>query len=158
MAPKYAFEAVIASVFFIVMFLVILIQVFGRTPLYVGPIWTEELARWLWVWMALIGIGTVEHSNAHLRMGFLTELLPRGVQKVIDVGTDVVYLGLALHLVWIAFKSIRRTWNYESVSLPTTDAVLYTSAFVAMIMIVHRVVRRLAGWNGKPTAHEEDAI
>jgi TRAP-type transport system small permease protein len=145
MFGKYVTEAVIGSVIFIVLFFIILWQVFGRTPILTGPVWTEELARWLWVWMALIGIGAVERNNAHLRMGFLTALLPERLQRGLSLLTDVVYLGLAGHLVWIAWTSVLRTWNYESVSLPTTDAVLYASAFVAMILIVHRILRRLCG-------------
>lgn len=155
MFGKYVAEAVVGSVIFIVLFFIILWQVFGRTPILTGPVWTEELARWLWVWMALIGIGAVERRDAHLRMGFLTALLPRGVQRGLNVLTDLVYLGLAGHLIWIAWKSVLRTWNYESVSLPTTDAVLYASAFVAMILIVHRVLRRLYGTLTGPRAEPE---
>lgn len=143
MFRKYAFEASLAAVLFIALFLVILVQIFGRTPLFTGPVWTEELARWIWVWMALIGIGAVERQQAHLRMGFLTAWLPHRVQLVLAMLTDVVYLGIAGHLVWIGWKSILRTWNNESVTLPTTDAVLYASAFVALILIVHRILRRL---------------
>lgn len=159
MPQKLSFEAVISSVIFIVLFFIILWQVFGRTPILTGPVWTEELARWLWVWMALIGIGAVEHNNSHLRMGFLTALLPEKLQRAIDILTDVVYLGLVLHLIWIAYKSVKRTWTYESVSLPTTDAVLYASALVATILIVHRIARRLASnFNpGAETPSSEDS-
>lgn len=143
MKRKYGFEASISSVLFIVLFFVMVLQILGRTPVVTGPVWTEELARWLWVWMALIGIATVERDNAHLRMGFLIEFLPERIQKIWAIFTDLVYIGLAVHLVWIAYKSILRTWNYETVTLPTTDALLYASAFVAMILIVHRVARRL---------------
>ena len=143
MKQKYGFEASISSVLFIVLFFVMVLQILGRTPIVAGPIWTEELARWIWVWMALIGIATVEHNNAHLRMGFLVEFLPIRIQKIWAIITDLVYFGLAIHLIFIAYKSILRTWNNETVTLPTSDAVLYASAFVAMILIVHRIARRL---------------
>ena len=144
MPRKYGFEACIAGALFIVLFLVILLQILGRTPLVRGPVWTEELARWIWVWMALIGIGTVERDRAHLRMGFLVELLPQGVQRAIGMVTDLIYLGLVAHLIWIAWHSVLRTWNNTSVTLPVTDAVLYASALVAMVLVFHRIARRLA--------------
>ncbi len=143
MKRKYGFEATAASVLFIVLFFIMVLQIVGRTNLVVGPIWTEELARWLWVWMALIGIGTVERDDAHLRMGFLMDLLPAIVQKTWAILVDIVYIALASHLVWIAYKTILRTWNNETVTLPTTDAVLYASAFVALVLIVHRIFWRL---------------
>ena len=143
MNRKYGLEASIASVLFIALFFVMILQILGRTPVVTGPVWTEELARWIWVWMALIGIGTVERDSAHLRMGFLIEYLPERVQKIWAIIIDLVYIAIASHLVWIAYKSVLRTWNNETVTLPTTDALLYASAFVAMILIVHRIARRL---------------
>jgi TRAP-type C4-dicarboxylate transport system permease small subunit len=143
MPKKYSFEACIASVLFIILFMVIILQILGRTAIITGPVWTEELARWLWVWMALIGIGAVELEGRHLRMGFIMELLPKKVQSVIAVITDLIYLALVLQLIWIAWKSVMRTWNNTSVTLPVTDAVLYASALVAMGLILHRILRRL---------------
>ena len=156
MKPKYRFEATIAGVLFIVLFFVILLQIVGRVTPVPGPVWTEELARWIWVWMALIAIGSVERENAHLRMGFLVALMPRKAQWVVAVVTDIVYLGLAGHLVWIAYRTVVRTWNNESVSLPTTDALLYASALVAMILIVNRIVRRLVGWDPRAIASDRE--
>ncbi len=153
MTRKYGVEATVASVLFIVLFGVILLQILGRTSLVRGPVWTEELARWIWVWMALIGIGTVERDGAHLRMGFVVELLPKGIQRVIGIATDLLYLALAGHLIWIAWKAVMRTWNNASVTLPMTDGVLYASALFAMILIFLRILQRLGtGW----TAPKED--
>lgn len=148
MKRKYRLEATIASILFIFLFGVILLQILGRTAIVKGPVWTEELARWIWVWMALIGIGTVERDRAHLRMGFLIELLPNGVQRTIGVLVDLLYLGLAGHLILIAWKAVERTWNNASVTLPITDGVLYASALVAMVLIVFRILQRVAtGWS-----------
>ena len=30
--------------------------------------WTEELIRWLWVWMACLGLSEAERYQQHLRM------------------------------------------------------------------------------------------
>ena len=84
---RYAFEGILAAVFLVALFLVVLLQILGRTGIVPGPIWTEELARWLWVWMALIGIGAVERNRAHLRMGFLIELLPGRGQRLVALLT-----------------------------------------------------------------------
>jgi TRAP-type C4-dicarboxylate transport system permease small subunit len=143
-ARRYSLEGTIASLLFIVLFGVLLVQVFGRTPLFVGPVWTEELARWIWVWMAFIAIGEVERQDAQLRMGFIAEALPKGARRWLYTAIDVVYLGIMGHLCVIGFRSILRTWSNESVTLPVSDAALYASAFVASILIIARIARRLA--------------
>lgn len=141
---RYSLEGIIASLLFIILFGVLLIQIFGRTPLFVGPVWTEELARWIWVWMAFIAIGEVERQDAQLRMGFIAEALPAGAKRILYTLIDVVYLGIMVHLCVIGYRSIIRTWSNESVTLPVSDAALYASAFVASVLIVLRIVRRLA--------------
>nr|WP_245398712.1 TRAP transporter small permease [Oceaniglobus trochenteri] len=124
---------------------VVLIQVFGRTPLFRGPVWTEETARWLWVWMAFIGIAEVERQDSQLKMAFLAELLPETGRRILYTLIDLVYLGIVGHLIWIAYKTVLRTWNNVTVTLPTTDAVLYASGLVAAILILHRILRRILG-------------
>ena len=143
MQRKYSPEGIVASVLLIGLFLVVLVQVFGRTPLYVGPIWTEELARWLWVWMAFIGIAEVERTDSQLSMGFVAEALPKRAQVALYTLIDVVYLGIMLNLSVIGYGTILRTWSNETVTLPTSDALLYASAFVASFLILHRIARRI---------------
>lgn len=142
---KYSIEGIVASVIFIVLIGVVLIQVFGRTPLFRGPVWTEEAARWLWVWMAFIGIAEVERKDDQLKMAFLAQLLPDRARRVLYTVIDLIYFGIMCHLVWIGYKTVLRTWDNVTVTLPTTDAVLYASGLVGAILILHRIVRRLLG-------------
>lgn len=142
---RYSPEGIVASVLFIALIGVVLVQVFGRTPLFLGPVWTEEAARWLWVWMAFIAIAEVERQDGQLKMAFLAEMLPEGARRVLYTLIDLVYLGIMGHLCWIGYKTILRTANNVTVTLPTTDALLYASAFVASMLIIFRIVRRLIG-------------
>jgi len=146
---RYSFEGTIASILFIALFGIILVQVLGRTPVLTGPVWTEEAARWLWVWMAFVAIAEAERTDTQLRMGFLADLLPRGIRRVLFTLIDLVYLGIVGHLSWIGYKTVMRTANNISVTLPTTDAVLYGSAFVAFLLVLHRILRRIFGRFGK---------
>lgn len=136
-------ESIAAGLLFIALFAVVLIQVFGRTPLFVGPVWTEELARWIWVWMAFVGIAEVERQDGQLRMAFLADALPARARLALYTVIDLVYLGLTGHLVLIAWRTIQRTARSESVTLPWPDALMYTATFVAFVLIFHRVVRRI---------------
>lgn len=142
---KYSIEGTVASVIFVVLIVVLVIQILGRTPLFVGPVWTEEAARWLWVWMVMIAIAEVERNDGQLRMGFLVEGLRRKARLTILTIIDLVYLGVVVNLIWIGWKTIQRTWSNEAVTLPWTDAVLYASGFVAMVLVANRVIRRVIG-------------
>lgn len=140
---KYSLEGVVASILFLVLIAIVLLQVVGRTPILRGPVWTEEAARWVWVWMAFIAIGEVERVDGQLKMAFLADALPSAARKVLFTLIDLVYLGIMGHLCWIGYQTVLRTSRNISVTLPTSDAVLYASAFVASFLILYRIVRRL---------------
>jgi TRAP-type transport system small permease protein len=149
MQRKYSLEGSVAALLFLVLIGIITVQILGRTPLMKGPVWTEEAARWVWVWMAFLGIAEVERQNAQLRMGFLGAALPRLIRKIVFTIVDLVYLGVMAQLCWIGWTTINRTLGASSVTLPFPNALLYGSAFVAGLLVIHRIVRRiLSGKSG----------
>lgn len=122
---------------------VVLLQVFGRSGLFSAPVWTEELARWIWVWMAFIATGEAERRNVQLRMGVFVEFLLGRSRFVLFTLIDLLYLAITCHLLWIGYKTVMRTWNNEAVTLPFSDAVLYASYPVAAVFIIWRVAVRI---------------
>jgi TRAP-type C4-dicarboxylate transport system permease small subunit len=146
---KYSPEGTIAALLFLVLIGIVAVQILGRTPLLRGPVWTEEAARWVWVWMAFLGIAEVERQNRHLRMGFLGASLPRRIRTVVFTGIDLAYLAVMAQLCWIGWKTVERTLDASAVTLPLPTAALYGSAFVASGLVIHRILRRiLSGRSG----------
>jgi TRAP-type C4-dicarboxylate transport system permease small subunit len=136
-------EGVIAVLLFAALIGVVIVQILGRTPVMTGPVWTEEAARWLWVWMAFIGIAEVERQDQHLRMGFLAEMLPAVVRRVVFTVIDLIWLGVVLHLAWIGWGTVQRTASHAAVSMPVPNAALYAAGAVAFALVAHRIARRI---------------
>jgi TRAP-type C4-dicarboxylate transport system permease small subunit len=126
-----------------VLIAVVLLQVAGRFGYFRPPIWTEELSRWLWVWLAFLAIAEVERTDAHLRVDFLPQMLPRMVRLVVISGIDLIYFAITCHLIWIGYRGVLRSWNNAAVSLPVSDGLLYASYPIAALFIAYRIARRL---------------
>jgi len=146
MTPKrYSPEGVLSTLLLIVLSLVIFLQIAGRLGVFPGQVWTEELIRWLWVWMACLGFCEAERYQQHLRMDMIPTLwsaaLRRVVYRLIDAMTGV----LALYMAWLGCKGVLRTWNDESVTLGVSDAVLYAALPVGALLWAMRLFLRLAG-------------
>lgn len=141
--PKYSLEGIIATVVFAVMIAAVMLQVIGRAGLSDPPIWTEELSRWLWVWMAFLAIGEVERSDTHLKVELIASYLPERIHTVLLQIIDTAYLLVLIDLLWIGIEGVERASDSHAVTLPTTDAVLYASFPVAALFIIYRVVRRM---------------
>lgn len=142
---RYGLEGTLATIVFAVLIVVVTTQITGRLGLFSAPVWTEELSRWLWVWMALVAVGEVERQDGQLKAGFLVERLPERVRRWILTGIDVLWLAAVLQLTWMGVKGVLRTWSNTSVTLPVTDAVLYASFPIAAVFVVYRIVRRILG-------------
>ncbi|MAU19252.1 MAG: TRAP transporter permease DctQ [Martelella sp.] len=147
MKPRsiYSPEGIAATLIFCGLIVVLLIQILGRTPLFNGPIWTEELARWLWVWMAFIGIAEAERTNSQLRMDLFGSMLGTRGRKILFTLIDLAYLGVVLNLVRIGYFTVLRTWRNESVTLPLPDGALYLAALIGLVLVAWRVTFRLIG-------------
>lgn len=140
---KHNVEGRISTVLLCALCLIIFLQILGRFGVFPGQVWTEELTRWLWVWMALIGVATAEAHRQHLKMEIFTAMLPSRLQATMNRVQDWLALAVALYLLWQGYKGVLRTWSNESVTLPVSDAVLYAALPVSMAWWAYRLVQRL---------------
>jgi len=72
-----------------VMGVVLFAQVFFRYVLNAPLIWGEELARYLHVWIALMGIRFGLKYKAHLNISFVYDRLSPRAQQTIDIMVDL---------------------------------------------------------------------
>ena len=142
---RYSPEGIAASAVLIAMVATVFLQVVGRAGLAHPPIWTEELSRWLFVWMVFLGLPEVERKQAHLQVELLPTLMPAKLQMIVSMLIDAVLVLLMGQLVWVGFKTVMRTLHAAAVTMPTSDAVLYAAFPIAGVFIIFRVLQRMAG-------------
>lgn len=90
----------ISVVLILVMFVIIILQVFYRYVLNNSLPWTEEIARFIMVWMVFLGTSMVSKRKLNMSLDFLIKRLPLGVQKPIDILLQI-YL---IFFLFILFK------------------------------------------------------
>lgn len=67
-------------------------QVFGRYALDSAPGWSEELARYLMVWIAMLGSAAVMREHGHINVAVLVDALPPSMRPVLLAVRDAVVL------------------------------------------------------------------
>jgi TRAP-type C4-dicarboxylate transport system permease small subunit len=90
------------------------IQIVSRyTQLIPAYIWTEELSRFLFIWMVMLGamIGIREHS--HFEVDVWPELRPRA-NALLRIVSHVFVLIFALVFVYWGIKFVQFGWYQES--------------------------------------------
>lgn len=90
---------------FIVLIIACVMQVFFRFVLNNSLSWTEELARYCFIWMHMLGASLLIESNGHATVTAVLDLLHGVVRKIVDIvielviffnGTVMLYAGLQL--------------------------------------------------------------
>ena len=65
-------EEYIGGALFIGIFIILVLQVFFRQVLHTPLIWSEELSRLIFVWVAMLGISIGIRKQSHIFIDFYT--------------------------------------------------------------------------------------
>ena len=129
------------------------VMVFGNVVLRYGfnsgITVSEELSRWLFVWMTFLGAIVALRHHGHLGTDSLVSRLPAAGKKLC-LGLSHL---LMLYICWLMFRG---AWAQTVINAGTTSAVmeasmawLYASgvvfAVLAALIIVHEFFRLLTG-------------
>jgi TRAP-type transport system small permease protein len=87
------------------------LQIFSRyTELIPSYIWTEEMARFLFVWMIMIGAMLGIREGRHFEVDVWPRLAPRPA-AALRLVSNLAVLGFALVFVWAGYIFTKFAWN-----------------------------------------------
>ena len=81
----------------------VLIQVISRTFLPKTPSWTEELARYLFIYMVAFGASVAVHKTEFVAVDLVIDFLPKIIRKLIELVINIVLL---LFVTFVLLKSV----------------------------------------------------
>ena len=87
------------------------LQIFSRyTELIPSYIWTEEMARFLFIWMVMIGAMVGIRESSHFDVDVWPQLGPRGT-ALLKIVSSIFVLTFAIVFVWWGWEFTRFAWN-----------------------------------------------
>jgi TRAP-type C4-dicarboxylate transport system permease small subunit len=98
------------------------LQMISRlTGLIPAWIWTEEMARFLFIWMVMLGAMIGVRDATHFEVDVWPDLKPR-INAALHIVSMLFVLAFALIFVWYGFKFVQFGWNQTSelADLPMT--------------------------------------
>lgn len=102
----------------VVMFLTTLYQVVARVVLGISSVWSEELARFLYVCLVFIGAAPLIRDDEHIRVGVLTDRLtgrPQSVMRLVTIFLTIPFIAI---MTWGAWTNTVANWRTYA---PTLD-------------------------------------
>ena len=90
------------------------LQIFSRyTDLIPSYIWTEEMARFLFIWMIMIGAMLGVREGTHFEVDLWPRMPPRAT-ALLNLVSGVFVLVFALVFTWWGIEFTRFAWNRHS--------------------------------------------
>ena len=90
------------------------LQIFSRfTALIPSYIWTEEMARFFFIWMIMIGAMVGIRDGAHFDVDLWPELKPRA-NALLRLISHVFVLVMALVFLWYGINFVQFGWSQNS--------------------------------------------
>jgi TRAP-type C4-dicarboxylate transport system permease small subunit len=122
------------------MILVITIQIISRV-LFDAVSWSEELARYLLVWITFLGATLAWSRGRHIAVSFIADAAPSAVRRLIQLGTLAVSAAFFAIIVVIGIRYMRVQSFQVSASLRIPMAWVYTIMPVsATLMLFYTVI------------------
>lgn len=132
------FEKGILIVALILMVIVTFAQVVARFVLHHPLSWSAEMARYLFVWITLMGASLAITKGSHFGIDVFANCLPVKLRKAVSVLTYVVILSFAVIMIIYGIQVVKFTWIQFSPALHIRMSFPYLAIPVAgVFMIIH---------------------
>lgn len=128
-AVKQVLDKVLAATcvfLFAVLVLTVSWQVFARQVLDDPSGWSEELARYVFVWLGMFGAALVFSERGHIAIDFVVRRFSDGLQRAAAIVVQVAIIAFAvLALVLGGVRISRLTWDQSLTALPAQMGFFY---------------------------------
>ena len=123
------------------------LQIFSRyTSLIPSYIWTEEMARFFFIWMIMIGSMVAIRDGGHFDVDLWPELAPR-TNALLRIVSSVFVLVLALVFIWYGIRFVQFGWDQTSeladLPMPFIFAAWPLAGFTWVVFLGERFLQDL---------------
>ena len=139
-------ENVLLIILFVAVVLIFM-QVVMRYVFQNSLSWSEELGRYLFIWLTWLSTGYAVRKKRHLRIEVITDFLSERGKLILDIITMIVWSGFTIFLInksWgITAMIWRRGQLTAALEMPAafTYAAVPVGATIMLLRLIDEIVR-----------------
>ncbi len=108
-------------------------------------IWTDELSRFLMVWLAVFGWVLASRRRIHVRIRYFQDLLPAPAQRYVEIAIHAALSTLGALVAWYSVGLVERNRDLDATTLPIAMAWMYAPMVLAGAVTALQGMLELAG-------------
>jgi len=117
-------------------------------------IWTDEVSRFLMLWVAVVGWMMASRRRVHIRIRFFHDMMPaRGWRSAEALMQFAMMLFGALTL-WYSIHLVQANYDLEATTVPLSMGLLYApmvlAGLVTLLQGLGEFIENLRNWDRSP--------
>jgi TRAP-type transport system small permease protein len=94
-------------------------------------IWTDEVSRFLMIWLAVFGWILASRRRTHVRIRFFQDLLPKQAWKVAEIAIQAALCIFGFGIMFYSVGLVIRNFDLEATTVPISFAWMYAPMILA---------------------------
>lgn len=137
--------AIACMLLFTVLVLAVVWQVVAREVIQNPSVWSEELARYVFVWLGFFGATLLFAERGHIAMDFLVRKLPTRLLRAALILVQLAIIGfIAVVFIWGGLRYAEQSWTQSLSALPVTVGPMFlvmpfTGVLIIWFSVLHLV-------------------
>ena len=138
-------EKMLCVIFLALMSIIIVLQVFFRYVLNNSLSWSEELARYLFIWMIYVGISYGVKMDKHICVDAVYTFMPKSIKRGYAIVAYVLFLIFAVAIIYydILVVGMQISSGQVSPAMGLPMQYVYAAPVVGMVLTVVRLVQKI---------------
>ncbi|HDY8017901.1 TPA: TRAP transporter small permease [Vibrio vulnificus] len=108
-------------------------------------LWSEELARVLFMYMSLIGCAIAIKRGTHVNITFFSDKLPEKIRLLLVLSLEAAVLVSIFAIIYLGFQHVERTAFFELITLGVSSKWMNYSLPLGGLFMVIRQLQKMVG-------------
>ena len=153
----YSFASCMLFVLLVVMVALVFCQVALRYVFGYSIVWTEEVARYAFVWATFIGASLALRVGAHIGVRLLIDKLPRRWRRVFEIAANALVLVFICISLYVGTQATLRAWKQQTAILQMPMAIPYLAIPIGFFLMAIQQIEALFRFLKGEVAQSVDA-
>lgn len=131
-------EDVVLVVMFMAMVGSIFFQVIMRFVFNNSSSWSEELGKFLFVWLSWLGISIGHRRKEHIKIGILLDKFPGKIRLIVEAANELILIAICVITLYYGMILMGIQWNVPYAGIKISTSWGYLSLVLGCGLFVMR--------------------
>ena len=134
------FEEAAIVFLFAVMVVVIFVQVIMRYVFNNSLYWSEELGKFIFVWISWLGISLGERYGEHIKITMLVDRFPHRVAQIFNIISEIIVIGICAITLYYGVTLVFSQMGTRYAGIKISVAWGYAAVVVGCALMILRSI------------------